>query len=220
MPDLLASYRRGPRQFFLGLVLDSAHVDAVNVPDGPLIYSARVSIIERLNRVRLPARNSRGGRTSWLRSPAEGLLPANGSPRLKDPGRCPPPRPAYRGARSIRFGRQSQDRHDDWSDDPTINPRPCRRGDRMRGNLLRCSYVSFGSGKDINRSHDRAPWLGSHESGLERKPAGVGAGLASAHDPKRSLTCVPLFAKFGHTDWANDPHWRSQSQATSDDGSR
>jgi Cache 3/Cache 2 fusion domain len=38
------------------------------------------------------------------------------------------------------------------------------------------AHVSNGSGKDINGSHDRAPWLVSHESGLERKPAGVRAG--------------------------------------------
>jgi putative tryptophan/tyrosine transport system substrate-binding protein len=36
-------------------VLEAAHVDAVNVLDGPLAAAARERIVERLNRARLPA---------------------------------------------------------------------------------------------------------------------------------------------------------------------
>jgi hypothetical protein len=55
----------------------------------------------------------------------------------------------------------------------------------MRGQFCCNAAMSpyIGSGKDIDGSHDRASRLVSHESGLERKPAGVRPGPASAHDP-------------------------------------
>jgi putative tryptophan/tyrosine transport system substrate-binding protein len=54
--DLIRVDARNPEEVTRGLdMLESAHVDAVNVLDSPLIYATRESIVERLNRVHLPA---------------------------------------------------------------------------------------------------------------------------------------------------------------------
>jgi len=48
-------------------------------------------------------------------------------------------RPADPGARQVRFRRQPQDRPRAGADDPARDPRPCRRGHRMR---LGWSYLN------------------------------------------------------------------------------
>jgi ABC-type uncharacterized transport system substrate-binding protein len=54
--DLIPVTARNPEEVTRGLdMLDSAHVDAVNAVDGPLMYGAHASIVERLIRIRLPA---------------------------------------------------------------------------------------------------------------------------------------------------------------------
>jgi putative ABC transport system substrate-binding protein len=54
--DLVLVTPRSPEEVISGLeVLESAHINAVNVLDSPMIFAMRTSIIERLNAAHLPA---------------------------------------------------------------------------------------------------------------------------------------------------------------------
>lgn len=54
--DLVRGITRGPDDVTRALdMLESAHVDAINVLDGPVNYTTRAKIVERLNRKHVPA---------------------------------------------------------------------------------------------------------------------------------------------------------------------
>ena len=54
--DLVLATPRSPEELITSLeTLVSAHIDAVNVLDSPMIFAMRTNIIKRLNRARLPA---------------------------------------------------------------------------------------------------------------------------------------------------------------------